>query len=171
MTLDSSNQILLPDVIIETEEWGKLENLEQIIIQTCGQVAEHLALDKYIEQADLAVVLTDDKQIRSLNKEYRGKDSPTNALSFPLEEIDYSNPNELKLFNNSSIGDIVISYETLERESREQNKNFIDHFKHLLIHSILHLLGYDHTDEDDAEIMEAEEIKILKKLGINSPYE
>jgi len=168
--LKQKTTILLADIIIENEAWDAIENLEQVVNETCALVASHLELGKFIDQADLSVVLTDDEQIRSLNKDYRGKDTATNVLSFPLEELHYSNPSELKVLNNSSIGDIVISYDTLFRESGEQNKNFIEHFKHLLIHSILHLLGYDHDNENDAEAMESEEIKILAKMNINSPY-
>ena len=169
--MTNSLPTLMPDIIIEADAWNKVKNLEQEIYETCKIFALHLGLAKHIVTADFAILLTNDEHIRQLNKEYRGKDSATNALSFPTEELHYLNPNGIKILNNSTIGDIVISYETLEKEASEQDKHFINHFKHLLIHSMLHLLGFDHDDEDDAEVMESEEIRILDKMNIISPYE
>jgi len=163
--------ILTPDIIIEEEAWNKIENLENEILESCKVLAQHLNLAKHIDTADFSVLLTNDQHIKQLNKEYRSQDSATNALSFPTEELHYLNPSGIKILNNSTLGDIVISYETLKKEASEQDKQFINHFKHLLIHSMLHLLGFDHDDDDDAEVMEAEEIKILAQMNISSPYE
>lgn len=105
---------------------------------------------------EVTLLLADDAFMRRLNHTYRGKDKPTNVLSFEGE--------------GEHLGDIVLAFETIEREAREQQKSFHDHAVHLTVHGVLHLLGHDHENEKDAEAMERLEIKILKKLGISNPY-
>ena len=100
----------------------------------------------------------DDHEIRELNHQFRGIDKPTNVLSFPDGEAGY-------------LGDIAISLETIEREAAEQGKDSEDHLVHMVVHGILHLLGYDHENEEEAEAMEALEIIILSNLGIDNPYQ
>ena len=112
------------------------------------------------------VTLTDDKEIQTLNHTYRGKDTPTNVLSFPqLDnfEIFPSIPDLL-------LGDIVLSYSTVKKESLQQKKNVENHLKHLLVHSTLHLLGFDHKNEEEAFQMETLEVSVLSELGIDNPY-
>jgi len=109
---------------------------------------------------EIAVVLADDAFIKDLNSQYRGKNKATNVLSFPDEDFSITN----------NLGDIVLAFETIEKEAREQEKTFRDHAGHLLVHGFLHLLGHDHMEEKEALIMENKEIKILKKLDINNPY-
>ncbi|MCB1556665.1 MAG: rRNA maturation RNase YbeY [Alphaproteobacteria bacterium] len=117
-------------------------------------------------QAELSVVLTDDDEIRALNRDYRGKDSPTNVLSFATGDGDcLAAPPGLH-----PLGDVVLAYETLAREATEQQKTFEAHLSHLLVHGILHLLGHDHIDDDEAAEMETLEIAVLKDLGIANPY-
>lgn len=106
---------------------------------------------------EISIVLTNDEEIQTLNREYRGQDKPTNVLSFPQDVP-------------ILLGDIVVAYETLARETNEQNKSFKDHFTHMLVHGCLHLLGYDHIQEAEAENMETLEITILSSLGIKNPY-
>jgi probable rRNA maturation factor len=114
---------------------------------------------------EIAVVLADDNFVRDLNSKYRGKDKPTNVLSFP--DPDFSlQPRNL----NRNLGDIILALETVENEAREQGKTFRSHAAHLLTHGFLHLLGYDHIEEKQAASMERKEIKILEKLGIGNPY-
>ena len=115
---------------------------------------------------EISVVLTDDGTVRTLNREYRGKDSPTNVLSFAT--LDDGAP--LPPAGPVHIGDIVLALETLKREAEEMAKPTGDHFIHLLIHGTLHLLGYDHITDADANIMESLEITLLEKLGIENPY-
>lgn len=110
-----------------------------------------------VNAAEASVVLANDDFIQTLNRDYRGKDKPTNVLSFPQD---------LPL-----LGDLIFAHETLKRECVEQEKSFDDHFLHLVIHGTLHLLGYDHIDDDEAEEMEALEIKLLDGLGVKNPYE
>ncbi len=119
---------------------------------------------------ELSVLLTNDAEIQDLNKEYRQKDTPTNVLSF---ESGYS----LDLQKGDQapapipLGDLVLSYETLKKEAEFQHKSFQDHLTHLLIHGLLHLFGFDHEDESEADEMEHLEINILdKEFHIKSPY-
>lgn len=107
--------------------------------------------------SELSVVLTNDEEIQELNKNFRNKDKPTNVLSFPGEE--------------DILGDIILSRETLEREALEQKKSFENHVTHMIIHGFLHLLGYDHMNDEEAHEMEGLEIEILEKLNIENPYE
>ena len=121
-----------------------------------------------IQNIELSVLLTNDLKIKDLNQEFRNKDKPTNVLSFPDIEIDFKKilefkPNELDYLY---LGDIAFSFETITCEAREKNLALLEHFKHLLVHSILHLLGYDHENDEDAEIMENLEVEILEELGV-----
>ena len=110
----------------------------------------------------ISILFTGDKKVAELNYYYRKIHKPTNVLSFPSKEI--NNSNEIFL------GDIVFSSQTIIEEAKRDNKNLEDHLIHLFIHGVLHLLGYDHEKEHDAHIMESLEIKILKNLKIDNPY-
>lgn len=112
-------------------------------------------------QVDIEIV--DARTSQELNKKYRGKDSPTNVLSFPLELPDY--------VEEDLIGDLVICAEVVASEAKDQNKSEEHHWAHLTIHGCLHLLGYDHINEEDALEMESLEIKLLDKLDIANPYD
>ncbi len=120
---------------------------------------------------EVNVLLTDDTTLQNLNKTYRGYDKPTNVLSFPgLDDND--NPwVASKTAVPLILGDIAVSYETIHREALEQQKSFEDHLVHLFVHGLLHLLGYDHEEEEEAERMEALEITLLTQFGINNPYQ
>ncbi|MES2984794.1 MAG: rRNA maturation RNase YbeY [Pseudomonadota bacterium] len=124
-------------------------------------VAAALAQQKIIRAA-VTVVLADDAEIQALNKQYRGKNKPTNVLSFPDGSVDGG---------VRQLGDIVMAYETLAREAVAQGKPLKRHLTHLAVHGTLHLLGFDHEVEAEAEAMEACEIKILARMGIANPYE
>ncbi|KQN73611.1 rRNA maturation RNase YbeY [Devosia sp. Leaf64] len=112
--------------------------------------------------AEISVLLTDDEEQRELNAQYRGKDSSTNVLSFP--QIEPFGP----VFG--ILGDITLARETLIREAEEQGTSLEDHFTHLVVHGFLHILGYDHLEEDEALKMEGLETQILAGLGIADPY-
>jgi probable rRNA maturation factor len=103
------------------------------------------------------IKFTDDAEIQQLNKDFRGKDKPTNVLSFPNDSDDY-------------LGDIAISVDTIKREAEEQDKPYEHHMLHMIIHGFLHLLGYDHIEDDEAEEMESFEIAVLQEIGIKNPY-
>jgi probable rRNA maturation factor len=117
----------------------------------------------------VSVSLVDDIEMQRLNKQYRNKDKPTDVLSFPLIE-DFSDFSFLPEAIEIELGDIVLAYETVEREATEQGKLLQHHITHLLIHGLLHLFGYDHMDKKDAAEMEKLEISILKDLKIKNPY-
>ena len=125
------------------------------------------ALCDFKQQAALSIRLVDNEESQQLNYEYRGKDKPTNVLSFPFEV-----PPELAEVDDIGhlIGDLVISVPVVSQEAIEQNKTFNDHFAHMVVHGCLHLLGYDHIKDEEAEIMENLERQILAKLDIADPY-
>lgn len=120
------------------------------------------ALAEVNEDCELSIRLVDEAESAELNNDYRGKNSPTNVLSFPFES---PVPLEPML-----LGDLVLCVPVVEREAAEQNKAIDDHWAHLIVHGCLHLLGYDHIEDDEAELMESLEISILQKLDINNPY-
>jgi len=120
------------------------------------------ALNTRRAKAELSLRIVDSDEMRELNKRYRGADYATNVLSFPADL-----PPELKL---PHLGDIVICAEVVEREAQEQHKTSTAHWAHMVVHGTLHLLGYDHIDNADAEIMEALEIDILNGLSFDNPY-
>lgn len=113
---------------------------------------------------EISLVFTDDAEQRALNRDYRGKDRTTNVLSFPNMD-DPETPGVPRL-----LGDVVLARETVLREAAEQNKTAADHTAHLLVHGVLHLLGYDHETPDEAEEMESLEREILALLGVADPY-
>lgn len=125
------------------------------------------ALDSRIREADLAIRIVGTKEGRALNKHYRGKDYATNVLSFPAD-LPESLPEGVRL---PLLGDLVICAPVVAREAREQNKPIAAHYAHLTVHGALHLLGWDHDDDRDAECMEQLEREILATLGIADPYQ
>ena len=125
---------------------------------------------RYIEtqsDCEIGIACVDNNESHKLNLEYRGKDKPTNVLSFPSDL-----PDEMaQILDVFPIGDLVIAIPVVLQEAIEQEKTPIEHFTHMLVHGTLHLMGYDHeTSDEDAEEMEALEIEILKKLGFDNPY-
>ena len=116
------------------------------------------------EPAEVSVVLADDDFVHTLNRDYRGKDNPTNVLSF--ENAVKPPKGEIWL-----AGDIITAYQTIRQEAKAQNKSFSEHLAHLLIHGTLHLQGYDHLKIREAKKMEALETKIMKQLGYKDPYQ
>jgi probable rRNA maturation factor len=119
-------------------------------------------LDGYDQDTEIVVRIVDEQESTQLNEQYRHKSGPTNILSFP---VDLPEGIELNL-----LGDLVICAPVLEQEAQQQNKPLSHHWAHIIVHGVLHLLGYDHIDETQAELMENKEITILNKLHINNPY-
>jgi probable rRNA maturation factor len=118
---------------------------------------------KKIGAAELSLVLTNDAIVRDLNARWRGKDAPTNVLAFASDEPPVKGKPVL-------LGDVVLAYQTIAREAREQKKRLADHLRHLVIHGVLHLLGYDHIKPTPAKRMEALETRILASMGVADPY-
>jgi probable rRNA maturation factor len=114
----------------------------------------------------VGIVLTDDSEQRALNRAYRGKDSSTNVLSFAMADPNEPVPPGAPIL----LGDVVLAFETVAREAGEQRKPLPDHLRHLVVHGVLHLLGFDHESDAEAAIMEAREIEILAALGVPAPY-
>jgi len=114
----------------------------------------------------LGILLTDDAEQRELNRTYRGKDASTNVLSFALTDSETPRAPEAPVL----LGDVVLAYETVAREAAAQAKPLEHHVQHLVVHGVLHLLGFDHEIETEAEMMEARETEILRRLGVPDPY-
>jgi probable rRNA maturation factor len=152
------------DITTKSKKWNPHKNF---IEETCKKLIPLTDLKKLLKKnvnIEVAVSLVLDREMQKINLAYRGKDKPTNVLSFPAFEA---------IPNNSDyvfLGDIIIAFETVEKESLAQKKTFENHLTHMILHSILHLIGFDHEDEEMANIMESLEIKILKKLNISNPY-
>lgn len=125
------------------------------------------ALKGIITDAEMCVVIVDNDESQALNLQYRGKDKPTNVLSFPFEV-----PEELAQFDEIGhpIGDLIVCAPVVAQEAIDQNKPLMHHWAHMIIHGCLHLMGYDHIKDDEAEVMESLERQILATLGINDPY-
>ena len=115
-----------------------------------------------LEKVNIEASFCTSKEIQKINKQFRGKDQATNVLSFPDKE--------LTKVSNTCIGEILICNDVLEKESKEQNKNMFDHFVHLTVHSMLHMVGYGHDVANNAILMENKEVKFLSKIGISDPY-
>jgi probable rRNA maturation factor len=117
-------------------------------------------------EAELSVVLADDDFVQGLNRQFRGQDKPTNVLSFPAESFEAGEAEG----EPAPLGDVIIARQTLLREAEAEGKAPLDHLRHLIVHGTLHLLGFDHDDDDEAECMEAVERLALASLGVADPY-
>ena len=155
----------MTDVLVTADCWQVEPEAEAVIQRAIAAAAE--LVDEDVADAEIAVMLTDDPGIRTLNANWRGIDKPTNVLSFPAlqPECDRKPGDAPRM-----LGDIAIAYQTLRREADEEAKPFDHHLSHLAVHGFLHLIGYDHEEDDQAEDMEALETQILAQLGIPDPY-
>jgi len=152
----------ITEVLVVAECWQIEPDAEAIIQRAVAAAAE--TVDAGLGEAELAVMLTDDAGIRTLNSNWRGIDKPTNVLSFPA--LPPSGPDDAP----PMLGDIAIAYETTRKEADDEQKPFDHHLSHLAVHGFLHLIGYDHESDGDAETMETLEQEILAQLGIPDPY-
>ncbi|MGF1739583.1 rRNA maturation RNase YbeY [Vibrio profundum] len=137
---------------------------EQSNLPTEAQIQEWLnkTVSLFQPQAEVTVRIVDSKESQQLNHEYRGKDKPTNVLSFPFEA-----PPGIEL---DLLGDLIVCKQVVESEAVEQNKPLLAHWAHMVVHGSLHLLGYDHIEDDEAEEMESLETEIMQGLGFEDPY-
>lgn len=165
----------LVDTVIKDERWEAL-GLPALADRAARGCLSELALPG--QGFEISLLGCDDARIAVLNADFRGKPQPTNVLSWPSEERgaeddggvpEPAEPGDAAM--PEELGDIAIAWETCEREAGEQGKPVTDHVTHLLVHGVLHLLGYDHVRERDAALMESTEVRILAKMGIANPYE
>ena len=155
----------MTEVLVVADCWHDEPDAEVVIQRAVAAAAE--TVDQDVGEAELAVMLTDDAGIRTLNGNWRGIDKPTNVLSFPaLQPTGSASPDDAPRM----LGDIAIAYETTRKEADEEEKPFDHHLSHLAVHGFLHLIGYDHEKDDDAEAMEGLEREVLAGLGIPDPY-
>ncbi len=162
---DHSNKLPAATVEItqDHEAWQAHNSFVLSLLQELIQLLE-------INYGELSVVLTHDRRIAELNAQYRHQSKPTNVLSFPtlLSEgpIDMARLPQRPFL----LGDIILAFETITREANEQGKSFEAHLAHLLTHGLLHILGHDHIEDGDAEIMETLEVALMQQLGYDNPY-
>jgi probable rRNA maturation factor len=138
-------------LVVEDQDWRSHRGIQTRVKQAADAARKAVKL-----KGGFTILLADDTKLRALNRDFRGKDKPTNILSFPG--------------GDAYAGDIAIAYGVTRKEAKEADKGFADHVTHLVIHGVLHLAGYDHERPRDAKVMEPLEVKILKRLGIADPY-
>lgn len=148
------------DIVRESLLWEAEPDVDATLERAIAEASAGMST----KNAELAIVLTDDSSIRTLNQMWRGFDKPTNVLSFPAESQSEVEGAPVLL------GDIVIAYETTKQEALDQGTPFLHHLAHLTVHGFLHLYGYDHEADDEAETMERLERQILARMEIPDPY-
>ena len=159
MTQGSTRRtVVAVDILTESPLWQREPSAATVVCDAIEAAADATSASP----GELAVVLTNDDAIRALNRDWRGIDRPTNVLSFPSSRRPGAEP--------AMLGDIVIAYETLERECRAENRQFVHHLAHLAVHGFLHLMGYDHQTDSEADDMERIEVAILSRLHVPDPY-
>jgi len=161
--------ILDIQISIEEGQWPSEERLAQMSARVLGAAADYLRTTEKqpfpkTGAPEVSLVFTNDAEIRGINAEWRSQDKPTNVLSFPAFPV---TPGKMP---GPMLGDIIFAQETLTREAGELGKSFDDHLTHLMVHGFLHLFGYDHMDDEEAEKMEGLETRILAGLGLSDPY-
>ena len=150
------------DLNIEAGDWPEERWLRDLATRAISAAFSNADLE-VIEKTEVSLLFTDDVSIRKLNSQWRGKDKPTNVLSFPGSDPQGEVYGPL-------LGDIVLARETIVREAEEMGVDFSDHLSHLTVHGLLHLFDYDHQENDEAELMESLEKAILAAIGIDDPY-
>ncbi|CUX82756.1 MAG: putative rRNA maturation factor YbeY [Roseibaca calidilacus] len=165
----------LVEIVHEAGEWD-LSALHKLAEDAARCTLEHVGLSH--EGYEIALLACDDARIAALNAQFRSKSHPTNVLSWPAWDLSAETagnapelPPEGDMEDPESLGNIALAFETCAREAAEQGKPFSAHLTHLVVHSVLHLLGYDHIRDKDAALMEETEITILASMGVTNPYE
>lgn len=152
------------DVPISIDEISRLQ------LQIAGVALHFVGFFASNHAVEITVKITDDKEITEANRDFRNKDTPTNVLSFPAFDWDYRDLSKKDPLYDGYLGDIVVSIDTLKNEAVEQVKPLVEHYLHLFLHGVLHLIGFDHINDEDARIMEELEVKILQLFSIANPY-
>ena len=147
---------------IELDLQIAVENEQGLPTEQDIQLWLNKTIPQFQESAELTVRIVDTEESHQLNHDYRGKDKPTNVLSFPFEA-----PPGMEL---DLLGDLIICRQVVEKEAEEQNKPLLAHWAHMVVHGSLHLLGYDHIEDDEAEEMESLETEIMQTMGFEDPY-
>ena len=161
------------EITIEDDRWAA-SDLSVLAERAVEEVLRHVGLDP--DDCEVSLMGCDDARIAALNAEFREKPKPTNVLSWPAQDLSPDEPGaipqrpEPDFTGEIALGDIAISFDTCLREAEDAKKPFGDHVTHLIVHGLLHLLGYDHIRDPDATLMERVEVEILGKLGIGDPY-
>jgi probable rRNA maturation factor len=150
------------DVVFEDDEWREQAQIESLVREAAAALSAHGNVVR-ASPSEACIALSSDAHVQELNASFRGKDAPTNVLSFPAPATSLPQP-------IAHLGDVIIARETVEREAAEKAIPFADHLRHLTVHGLLHLLGYDHETDEDAEVMEGLETDILRHMGIPDPY-
>lgn len=150
------------DVVVEDEDWPDPAETEAVVRGAAEALSRHAAM-KGMAVSEACVALSSDAHVQDLNAGYRGKDKPTNVLSFPAPPSPIAQPARF-------LGDVVLARQTVRREAVERGIPVFDHVAHLTVHGLLHLLGYDHETDAEAVVMESLETEILAVLGIADPY-
>jgi probable rRNA maturation factor len=156
----------LVDLVLEDERW-QAAGLEEVAERAARSVLLELGLRP--EECEISLLAADDDRVAALNASFRGSAAPTNVLSWPA----FENAGPGRLPEGEAphfLGDVALAYETCSREAREAGLSLADHAAHLVVHGILHLLGFDHEEEEEAERMEAIEVKTLASMGVADPY-
>ena len=161
MTIAPSRHAAVPviDIAVASTLWDEQPLAAQTVRDAIAAAAAALATPS----GEVSILLTDDAAVSRLNRQWRGIDKPTNVLSFPAAKPGVQGPPPL-------LGDVIVAYETLKREAEEEDKPVLHHLAHLAVHGYLHLLGYDHQTDSEADAMEGLERDILARLCIADPY-
>jgi probable rRNA maturation factor len=150
------------DIAVDGGDWPSLPVLTRLA--SAAMDATRAAAPDFPPAADVSVLFTNDALMAELNERWRGKEGPTNVLSFPAAASQFA------ASGSAPLGDIALGFETVTKEAAASDLTLADHISHLLVHGLLHLVGYDHDDDEEAAAMEALEVAILAKLGIADPY-
>ena len=160
------------DVGLTIVDWPSFDwqSLATRAVSTTIAATPHAGLATIAATIEISIRLTSDAEVQTLNRQYRGQDKPTNVLSFPMVQPDLIDTVANTDDGEVLLGDIVLAYETCARESVERGVSTQDHATHLIVHGVLHLLGYDHMNDSEAEAMEAIERDVMASLGLHDPY-
>ncbi len=162
------------DIVKKSKKWDEFKNAEKEIAEITKKLISLSEISVFRNHLELSISLVSDSQIKKINNEYRQKNKATNVLSFSFLDESEMRKNGFAKYSknlpNIFLGDIILAFETIKKEAIKEKKKFSDHLTHLILHALLHLIGYDHENGKMAKKMEEIEIEILKKLKIKNPY-